>query len=225
MSYVGTVLTLCCCTLSVLFYMSLCIQDEEAASKANEALQPVRDWLQRQQPTEHSAFTRQEQQEAPTGYFTGETTTTHDSGPGHDVSASQHTTQAGSWTTGETGSEAAQTYERQATERAKGAQEAQMGHSAVKTTTEAGNWTTGKTGSKAAQTYENEATNRARSTREAQMEQGALQNASDLQVWSYVLLLLVPIRPELGTWYLHPGCWWDISPYVYIHASILEAKL
>lgn len=174
-------------------HMSLCIQDEEAASRANEALQPVRDWLKRQQPTEHSAFTRQEQQEAPTGYFTGESTTTYDSGPGNDVSASQHTTQAGSWTTGETGSEAAQTYERQATDRAKGAREAQVGHSAMQTTTEAGSWTTGETGSKAAQTYEHEATNRARSTREAQMEQGALQNASDLQVRSCVLSLLVAI--------------------------------
>lgn len=190
LSYVGTSQS-SAAEHSHFVHMPLCIQDEEAASRANEALQPVRDWLQRQQPTEHSAFTRQEQQEAPTGYFTGESTTTRDSGPGHDVSASQHTTQAGSWTTGETGSEAAQTYERQATERAKGAREAQMGHSAVQTTTEADNWTTGETGSKAAQTYEHEATNRARSTREAQMEQGALQNASDLQVWSYVLSLLV----------------------------------
>ena len=164
------------------------VADEEAALKANEVLQPVRDWLQRQQPTEHSVFTRQEQQEAPTGYFTRESTTTHDSEPGNDLSASQHTTQAGSWTTGETGSEAAHTYEQQATDRAKGAREAQMGQSAMQTTTEAGNWTTGETGSKAAQTYEREATHRARTTREAQMEQGALQNQNDLQVSSCVLV-------------------------------------
>ena len=107
------------------------VADEQAASKANEALQPVRDWLQRQQPTEHSAFTRQEQQEAPTGYFTRESTATHDSGPGNDVSASQHTTQAGSWTTGETGSEAAQTYEREATDRSRSIREDQMQQGAL----------------------------------------------------------------------------------------------
>ena len=184
------------------------VADEEAASRANEALQPVRDWLQRQQSTEHSAFKRQERQEAPTGYFTRESTTTHDSGPGNNMSASQHTTQAGSWTTGETGSEAAQTYERQATDRAKGAREAQMDQSTMQTTTEAGNWTTGETGSQAAQTYEREATDRARSTREAQMEQGALQNPSDLQVRVCALLLLVAnsvAAQELGI-----GWWKDL---------------
>lgn len=165
----------------------------------------MRDWLQRQQPTEHSAFTRKEQSEAPTGYFTRESTTTHGSGPGNDVSASQHTTQAGSWTTGETGSEAAQSYERQATDKAKGAREAQMGHSAMQTTTEAGNWTTGETGSQAAQTYEQEATERARSTREAQMEQGALQNPSDLQVWSCVLCYWLLSKLEVATQDLHVG--------------------
>ena len=175
------------------------VPDEEAASKANEALQPVRAWLQHQQPTEHSVFTRQEQQEAPTGYFTRESTTTHDSGSGNDLSASQHTTQAGSWTTGETGSEAAQTYERQATDRAKGAREAQMGQSAMQTTTEAGNWTTGETGSQAAQTYKREATDRASNTRKTQMEQGALQNPNDLQVWSCVPWLLGATRVEVAT--------------------------
>lgn len=158
------------------------VADQEAASKANEALQPVRAWLQSLQSTEHSAFTTEEQEEAPTGYFTRESKTTHDSGPGNDVSASQHTTEAGKWTTGETGSQAAQTFERQATDRARSTREAQMGQAAVQTTTEAGSWTTGETGSTAAQTFEREATDRARNTREAQMEHGALQNANDLQV-------------------------------------------
>ena len=162
------------------------VADQEAASKANEVLKPLRVWLQSLQPSEHSAFTRQEQQEAPTGYFTGDFRTAQDSGPGTDVSASQHTTEAGSWTTGETGTQAAHTYERQATDRARSTREAQMGQAAVQTTTEAGSWTTGETGSKQAQTFEQEATDRARNTRQAQMEQGALQNANDLQVLSFV---------------------------------------
>lgn len=160
------------------------VADQEAASKANEALQPLRLWLRSLQSSEHSAFTRQEQQEAPTGYFTGNFKTTHESGPGNEVSASRHTTEAGSWTTGETGTQAAQTYERQATDRARSTREAQMGQAAVQITTETGSWTTGETGSSAAQTFEQEATGRARNTREAQMEHGALQNASDLQVIS-----------------------------------------
>lgn len=183
-----------------------CVQevaDAEAASRAKEALQPVRNWLQSQQSTEHSAFARQEQQEAPTGYFTRESKTTHKSGPGNDVSASQHTTEAGNWTTGETGSEAAQTYEREATDRARSAREAQMGQAAVQTTTDTGSWTTGQTGSQAAQTYEQAATDRARSTREAQMEQGVLQNANDLQVWSFLPLLMVA--------YLELGCYISLA--------------
>lgn len=170
------------------------VADQEAASKANEALQPLRVWLRSLQPSEHSSFTRQEQQEAPTGYVTGNFKTAHDSSPGHEVSASQHTTEAGSWTTGETGTQAAQTYERQATDRARSTREAQMGQAAVQTTTETGSWTTGETGSSAAQTFEREATGRAKNNREAQMEHGALQNAGDLQVLSFELLtMLLPL--------------------------------
>ena len=46
-------------------------------------------------------------------------------------SAMQTTTEAGNWTTGETGSQAAQTYEQEATERARSTREAQMEQGAL----------------------------------------------------------------------------------------------
>lgn len=148
--------------------------------KVEEALLPLKQWLHSSGSNEQSAFTRQEQHEAPTGYFTRESKTTQDSRP-NDVSASQHTSEAGRWTTGETGTESAHTYERQATDSARRTREAQMQQGASHNS-EAGSWTTGDTGSDAARGYEQQATDKARGVREAQMEQGALQNASDLQV-------------------------------------------
>ena len=156
------------------------VAGEEATMKAEEALLPLKQWLHTSNSTEHSAFTQQEQQQAPTGYFTRESKTTQDSGP-NNMSASQHTSEAGRWTTGETGTESAHTYERQATDSAKRTREAQMQQGAPYNS-DTGSWTTGDTGSAAAGRYEQEGTDNARGVREAQMEQGALQNASDLQV-------------------------------------------
>ena len=84
-----------------------------------------------QQQHEGSGFTRDEELSAPTGYFTRQSKGGRESGPGNEVSAFQHTTEAGNWTTGETGSEAAHTYESDAKDRARQVREQQIEQGAL----------------------------------------------------------------------------------------------
>lgn len=120
------------------------LADEDAQMMSEEALQPLKEWQQGrqsqsgrqqdQQPSERTAFTREEQQSAPKGYFSRQSSAAQDAGPGHEVSASQHTTEAGSWTTGDANAQGRHTYERQASDTARRAQQSEMGQGAMQNT-------------------------------------------------------------------------------------------
>ncbi|DBA82618.1 hypothetical protein WJX77_011919 [Trebouxia sp. C0004] len=105
------------------------VADEEAGLRAEEAVQPLRDWQQGRQSTQGSTgstYTQQEQQTGPKGFFSREAKSAQDAGPGNEVSASQYTVEAGNWTTGDTGNQAAHSYERQTSDQGKRAQESTM---------------------------------------------------------------------------------------------------
>lgn len=126
------------------------VADEDATMRAEEAVQPLRDWQQGRQPSQGSTFssqeqqgsqphqgstyTRQEQQSAPTGYFSRESKSAQDSGPGNEYSASQHTSEAGKWTTSGSGNEGAHSYKRQDSDTARRAHENQNDQGALQNT-------------------------------------------------------------------------------------------
>ena len=110
------------------------VADEEAGLKAEEAVQPLRDWQQGRQSTQGSTgstYTQQEQQTGPKGYFSRESKAAQDAGPGNEVSASQYTSEAGNWTTGDTGNQAAHSYQRQTSDQGRRAQESQTNQSTM----------------------------------------------------------------------------------------------
>lgn len=105
------------------------LADEEAEMRAEEAVQPLRHWQQGRQSTQGSVgatYTRQEQQTGPKGYFSRESKSAQDAGPGNEVSASQYTSEAGNWSTGDSGNQAAHTYERQTSDQGRRARESPM---------------------------------------------------------------------------------------------------
>ena len=112
------------------------VADEEAGLRAEEAVQPLRDWQQGRQSTQGSTgstYTQQEQQTGPQGYFSQESKAAQDAGPGNEVSASQYTSEAGNWTTGDTGNQAAHSYQRQTSDQGRRAQESQTNQSTMQT--------------------------------------------------------------------------------------------
>ena len=112
------------------------VADEEAGLRAEEAVQPLRDWQQGRQSTQGSTgstYTQQEQQTGPKGYFSRESKAAQDAGPGNEVSASQYTSEAGNWTTGDTGNQAAHSYQRQTSDQGRRAQESQTNQSTMQT--------------------------------------------------------------------------------------------
>jgi len=112
------------------------VADEEAGLRAEEAVQPLRDWQQGRQSTQGSTgstYSQQEQQTGPTGFFSRESKSAQDAGPGNEVSASQYTSEAGNWTTGHTGNQAAHSYERQTSDQGRRAQESQTNQSTMQT--------------------------------------------------------------------------------------------
>ena len=112
------------------------VADEEAGLRAEEAVQPLRDWQQGRQSTQGSTgstYTQQEQQTGPKGYFSRESKAAQDAGPGNEVSASQYTSEAGNWTTGDTGNQAAHSYQRQTSDQGRRAQESQADQSTMQT--------------------------------------------------------------------------------------------
>ncbi len=112
------------------------VADEEAGLRAEEAVQPLRDWQQGRQSTQGSTgstYSQQEQQTGPTGFFSRESKSAQDAGPGNEVSASQYTSETGNWTTGHTGNQAAHSYERQTSDQGRRAQESQMNQSTMQT--------------------------------------------------------------------------------------------
>ena len=112
------------------------VADEEARLRAEEAVQPLRDWQHGKQSTQGSTgstYTQQEQQTGPKGFFSRESKSAQDAGPGNEVSASQYTSEAGNWTTGDTGNQAAHSYQRQTSDQGRRAQESQTDHSTMQT--------------------------------------------------------------------------------------------
>jgi hypothetical protein len=112
------------------------VADEEAGLRAGEAVQPVRDWQQGRQSTQGSTgstYTQQEQQTGPQGFFSRESKAAQNAGPGNEVSASQYTSEAGNWTTGDTGNQAAHSYQRQTSDQGRRAQENQTNQSTMQT--------------------------------------------------------------------------------------------
>ena len=128
----------CVCVTEGLCYVQVQgqVANEEAGLRAEEALQPLRDWQQGRQSTQGSTgstYTQQEQQTGPQGYFSRESKAAQDAGPGNKVSASQYTSEAGNWTTGDTGNHAAHSYQRQTSDQGRRAQESQTNQSTMQT--------------------------------------------------------------------------------------------
>ena len=136
-------ISLACLCVCVYITEGLCcvqiqgeVADEEAGLRAEEAVQPLRDWQQSRQSTQGSTgstYTQQEQQTGPKGFFSRESKSAQDAGPGNEVSASQYTSEAGNWTTGDTGNQAAHSYQRQTSDQGRRAQESQTNQSTMQT--------------------------------------------------------------------------------------------